>query len=118
MSSTIEPLPPFIDGTPRATDGDRISTEGPESTSAPQPAKDINTYLRRSVHSLLSLEGRTITITGGARGLGLAFAFAVAEVGGDVAIIDALDTPHEHYYKLEKDFGIKVKLYRSVNSCR
>ena len=52
-------------------------------------------------------------ITGGARGLGLAFAFAIAEVGGDVAIIDALDTPHEHFYKLERDFNIKVKLYKS-----
>ncbi|KAJ4299138.1 hypothetical protein N0V90_004382 [Kalmusia sp. IMI 367209] len=108
MSSTA---PALVDGTPRAADGDAIPPT--DAAAVPSPPKDINAYLRRSVHNLLSLEGRTIVITGGARGLGLAFAFAIAEVGGNVAIIDALDTPHEHYYKLEKDFNIKVKLYKS-----
>jgi hypothetical protein len=40
--------------------------------------------------------------------------FAVTEVGGNVAILDALDTPHEHYYKLEKNPNVKVKLYKPV----
>lgn len=110
MSSSAEVPGTIVDATPRAASDDSIPTE---SAAALKPKKDINTYLHRSVHNLLSLEGRTIVITGGARGLGLAFAFAVAEVGGNVAIIDALDTPHEHFYKLEKDFGVKVKLYKS-----
>ncbi|KAG0647013.1 NADP-dependent mannitol dehydrogenase [Hyphodiscus hymeniophilus] len=70
-------------------------------------------FLTRSVHDLLSLKGRTIVITGGGRGLGLAFGFAVAEVGGNLAIIDLLDQPHDHFRKLETEFGVKVKLYRS-----
>ncbi|OKL61211.1 hypothetical protein UA08_03584 [Talaromyces atroroseus] len=69
---------------------------------------DPDAFLRHSVHDLLSLKGRTVVITGGARGLGLAFGFAVAESGGHVAIIDYLETPHEHYYKLEKEFGVKA----------
>ncbi|EPE08052.1 short-chain dehydrogenase reductase sdr [Ophiostoma piceae UAMH 11346] len=70
-------------------------------------------FLTRTVHDLLSLKGRTIVITGAGRGLGLAFAFAVAEVGGNVAIIDLLDKPHDHFNKLQSEFNVKVKLYKS-----
>lgn len=82
-----------------------------DSTGA-KPDININSYLENSVQDLLSLKGRTIVITGGARGLGLAFAFAIAEVGGNIAIVDALDTPHEHYYQLKRDFPVKVELYK------
>lgn len=75
---------------------------------------NVDSFLTSTIQDLLSLKGRTIVITGGARGLGLAFAFAVAEAGGNVAIIDFLDKPHDHYYKLEKDYGVKVKLYKYV----
>lgn len=71
-----------------------------------------DSFLTRTIHDLLSLKGRTIVVTGGGRGLGLAFAFAIAEAGGNVAVIDYIDTPHEHYYKLEKDYGVKVKIYK------
>lgn len=74
--------------------------------------RDPDGYLRRTVQDLFSLEGRTIVITGGARGIGLSFAFAIAEVGGNVAILDALEKPHEHFYKLQKEFKVKVKFYR------
>jgi sorbose reductase len=88
------------------------TTNGTTPSTATKPDVDINSYLRNSVQDLISLKGRTIVITGGARGLGLAFAFAVAEVGANVAIVDALDTPHEHYYRLEKEFNVKTKLYK------
>lgn len=68
-------------------------------------------YLTRSVQDLFSLKGRVTVITGGARGIGLAFAFACAEAGSDVAVLDCLATPHEHFARLEKDYGVKVKLY-------
>jgi sorbose reductase len=87
------------------------STNGTTPSNS-APDVDINSYLRNSVQDLISLKGRTIVITGGARGLGLAFAFAVAEVGANVAIVDALDTPHEHFYRLEKEFNVKTKLYK------
>ncbi|CAH0027318.1 unnamed protein product [Clonostachys rhizophaga] len=63
-----------------------------------------NRYLEHSVQDLLSLKGRTIVITGGARGLGLAFALAVAETGGDVAVLDAAEKPHEHFALIQQRF--------------
>lgn len=69
-------------------------------------------YLNHSVQDLLSLEGRTVVITGGARGLGLAFALAVAESGGNVAVLDAADSPHEHFYKFQKEFPVKLAFYK------
>ena len=42
---------------------------------------------------LFSLEGKTIAITGGGRGLGITLAFAVVEAGGNVACLDILDSP-------------------------
>lgn len=63
---------------------------------------DTNNYLRQSVQDLLSLKGRVTVITGGARGLGLAFTLAVAEVGGSIAILDVAEKPHEHYYEIQK----------------
>ena len=80
--------------------------------------RDADSFLHRTVQDLFSLRGRTVVITGGARGIGLSFGFAVAEVGANVAIIDLLSEPHEHYYKLEKDYGVKVKLYKYVAECR
>lgn len=69
-------------------------------------------YLKRTVQDLFSLKGRVTVITGGARGIGLAMAVACAEVGSDIAAIDLLETPHDHFKKLENDYGVKVKLYR------
>ncbi|KAK5049310.1 hypothetical protein LTR84_004239 [Exophiala bonariae] len=73
---------------------------------------DADSFLKHNVLDLFSLKGRTIVITGGSRGIGLALAFAVAEVGGNVAILDILSEPHPHYLELEK-FDVKVKLYKS-----
>jgi sorbose reductase len=72
-----------------------------------------NAYLDTSVQDLLSLKGRTVVITGGARGLGLAFALAVIESGGNVAVLDLADEPHEHFYKIQKDFPTnKFEFYK------
>ena len=76
--------------------------------------RDADSFLHRTVQDLFSLKRRTIVITGGARGIGLSFGFAVAEAGANVAIVDLSSEPHEHYYKLEKDYGVKVKLYKYI----
>lgn len=82
-----------------------------------QPAqtlkRDPDGFLQRSVQDLFSLKERTVVITGGARGIGLAFAFAVAESGGNVAILDVSDEPHAHFYELEKRFPKQLfKIYQ------
>ncbi|KAL4789428.1 hypothetical protein BDV19DRAFT_395072 [Aspergillus venezuelensis] len=51
---------------------------------------------------LFSLKGLTIAITGGAQGIGMVLAFAVAEAGGKVAILDAVSKPHENFKMLER----------------
>lgn len=76
--------------------------------------RDADSFLHRTIHDLFSLKGRTIVITGGARGIGLSFGFAIAEAGGNVAMIDLSSEPHEHFYMLQKDYGVKVKLYTYV----
>lgn len=75
---------------------------------------EANRYLNHSVSDLLSLKGRTIVITGGARGLGLAFTLACAEQSGNVAVLDAADAPHEHFYDIQKKFDVKLEYYKSV----
>ena len=40
-----------------------------------------------SVGSLFSLSGRTALVTGGTRGIGQAMAFALAEAGADIILI-------------------------------
>lgn len=76
---------------------------------------NTDNYLRHSVHDLLSLKDRVIVITGGARGLGLAFALAVAEVGGSVAILDAAEKPHDHFYEIQKRHpDVKFGYYKCV----
>ncbi|KAG8632078.1 hypothetical protein KVT40_001218 [Elsinoe batatas] len=84
--------------------------------SAPQTGtsvkQSIDRYLTADVKQLLSLEDRVVVITGGGRGIGLALAFAAAEAGAHVAILDAAESPHEHFRELETVCK-KTKYYRS-----
>lgn len=54
-------------------------------------------------------------ITGAGRGLGLSFAHAVAQVGGNVVAIDVHDTPDVDFQKLSQ-YKVKAKYYQSVSS--
>jgi sorbose reductase len=74
--------------------------------------RSTDAYLTSNVFDLLSLKDRVIVVTGGARGIGLALAFAVTEAGGQVAILDASDEPHDHYQRL-KSVASKVEYYKS-----
>ncbi|KAF2096101.1 putative NADP-dependent mannitol dehydrogenase [Rhizodiscina lignyota] len=74
--------------------------------------RTTDSFLHNNVFDLFSLKDRVVVITGGARGIGLALAFAVAEAGGQVAILDAAPDTHEHY-KLLQERCSKVKYYQS-----
>lgn len=74
---------------------------------------DVNRYLQHSVQDLLSLKGRTVVVTGGARGLGLAFTLAIAESGGSVAVFDAADKPHDDFFTIQSRFpDVKLSYYQ------
>jgi sorbose reductase len=79
-----------------------------ESTLQPRVS---NGYLTRKVQDLMSLARRVVVITGGARGIGLALAFAVAEVGASVAVIDAAAEPDKDFNVLQA-MGAKARYYK------
>lgn len=55
------------------------------------------------------LDGKKIFVTGGARGIGMNYAKAVAEAGADVALVDIdLKTAKETATKLAKETGRKI----------
>ncbi|OQU97836.1 hypothetical protein CLAIMM_03716 [Cladophialophora immunda] len=74
---------------------------------------NADSYRKTSVTDLFSLKGRTIVITGGARGLGLTFAWACAEVGANIAALDLLEKPHEDFALLHDELEVKAKFYRT-----
>ena len=64
-----------------------------------------------SVLDQFSLKDKVVVITGGARGLGLNFAIALAQVGAHIACIDISEKPHDDFGKLAS-YGGKAKYYR------
>lgn len=67
-----------------------------------------------SILDKFRLDGRVALVTGGAGGIGLAIATAVAEAGADVAIVDInLETAESAAEKLAKETGRKVIAFRA-----
>lgn len=58
------------------------------------PESNLTPAAQAPVDKLFGLKGRTIIVTGGARGLGITLATAVLEAGGDVVCIDILSEPN------------------------
>lgn len=62
-----------------------------------------------TIARLFSLKGKTALVTGGARGIGLAYARVLAGAGADVALADLLeDQAAESAEALGKEFGVKT----------
>jgi hypothetical protein len=80
------------------------------ASSAATLNRSNDAYLNANVFDLFSLKERVVVITGGARGIGLALGFAVAEAGGVPVMIDANGQPHGHFQILQK-MCPKMKLY-------
>lgn len=67
----------------------------------------------KSVRSLFNLNDKNFIVTGGGRGIGYAITRAIAEMGGNVAVLDVLDAPVKDFGTLEHDFGIKARYLRA-----
>ena len=62
----------------------------------------------------MSLKDRNVFVTGGGRGIGFGICKAIAQLGGNVAVIDALPEPVEEFHTLETKYGTKT-FYQSAD---
>ncbi|GAA5877915.1 hypothetical protein JCM16303_000280 [Sporobolomyces ruberrimus] len=70
-----------------------------------------------SIFDMFSMKGKTSIITGGSGGIGFAAAEAIAEAGGDVALVyNSAKGMDERAEELAKKFGTKVKAYKCAVS--
>jgi len=60
----------------------------------------------------LSMKGKTVLVTGGGRGIGFAICKAVAQLGGNVAVLDALAGPVDEFDTLSTKYGTKTHYER------
>ncbi|EGP90326.1 unnamed protein product [Zymoseptoria tritici ST99CH_1A5] len=86
-----------------------MSVEDAGVERAPKPVPDIPD----SVFSQLRMDGRVVAITGGADGIGLAVAEAMAEAGANVALwYNSNKAAIGRSKELEERYGIKSKAYQ------
>lgn len=65
----------------------------------------------RSLHQLFDMSNRTVLITGGMGHLGSVFASSIAELGGNLILVDrdaAFDNSQHANFSLHKDYGVQV----------
>lgn len=62
----------------------------------------------------LSMKGKTVLVTGGGRGIGLAICKAIAQLGGNIAVVDALAQPAKDFHELSDDYDIRA-MYERVD---
>jgi sorbose reductase len=60
----------------------------------------------------LSLKDKTIVITGGGRGIGLAISKAIAQLGGNIAVLDALPEPSQEFHSISSSHGVQTSYQR------
>lgn len=77
-----------------------MSTNGAKA-SMTKASSGVDDYMTSTVFDMMSLKDRVVVITGGAKGIGMALSFGVAEAGGKIAIIDAAPEPSEAYASLQ-----------------
>ncbi|KAK2608491.1 hypothetical protein QQS21_002953 [Conoideocrella luteorostrata] len=70
-----------------------------------------------SVSALWSLAGKTIAITGAARGIGVTLAMAVVEAGGNVACLDILATPSPDEWTILQNLAVAHMVCVTYNHC-
>jgi sorbose reductase len=75
------------------------------------PSNGASDYRSKKEYDLMSLKDRVIVVTGGARGIGLALAFAVSEAGASVATIEASAEPDKDFHLLQAN-GTRARYYR------
>ena len=67
----------------------------------------------RPLKPRFDLTGKTVVLTGAGRGITYAAARAVAEYGGNVAVLDVLPNPVDDFQNLSKEFGVKTAYFHA-----
>lgn len=62
----------------------------------------------QNVRPMFDLKGRSYIVTGGAQGIGFAVTRAIAEMGGNVAVLDIQDSPVPEFHSLSQKFGTRL----------
>lgn len=61
----------------------------------------------KSVRPMFDLSGKNFVVTGGGRGIGYAITRAIAEMGGNVSVLDMLSKPVDDFEQLSSEYGTK-----------
>lgn len=62
----------------------------------------------KSISEKFRLKGKSFIVTGGAMGIGFHITKDIAEMGGNVGVLDLREEPLEDVYGLAKSFGVSV----------
>ncbi|KAK7192602.1 NAD(P)-binding protein [Paraphaeosphaeria sporulosa] len=65
------------------------------------------------VRPMFELRGRNYLVTGGAQGIGFAGTRAIAELGGNVAVLDIQDKPVEEFNSLASKYNVKTFYFKT-----
>lgn len=76
----------------------------------PASHKVIGDHGLESVRDMFELKNKNFVVTGGGRGIGYAVNRAIAEMGGNVAVIDVLDAPVKDWETLPQQINKELKL--------
>jgi sorbose reductase len=79
-------------------------------TSTPSLKNDPAASLK--ITDRLSLANKTIVVTGGGRGIGLAISKAIAQLGGNVAVLDSLPEPAEEFHSIASEHNVRTSYQR------
>lgn len=85
----------------------RHVTTGPKS---PASHKVIGDHGLESVRNMFDLKNKNFIVTGGGRGIGYAITRAIAEMGGNIAVLDVLDEPVKDWETLPREIDREFKL--------
>lgn len=94
---------------PRAS-GQRLGLRDLSSQTNPEVLHDGDL---RSVRAMFNLKDRNYIVTGGARGIGYSITRAIAEMGGNVAVLDISNSPVKDFSSLQAEFGVKARYIKT-----
>jgi sorbose reductase len=66
-----------------------------------------------TVTDRFNMKGKSVLVTGGGRGIGFAICKAVAQLGGNIAILDHLPEPVNEFNSLKSKYGVKASYTRA-----